>query len=82
MIYRSNGDIKEELAWTKVSHSYKEASLRTFVAQMSRWHGFTVKDMNCIPKDGRINASICYKSSNEEVFAAIRKAGITLSLHR
>ncbi|TJZ60520.1 RagB/SusD family nutrient uptake outer membrane protein [Sphingobacterium olei] len=58
--------------------SYEDIPLRAFVDEMSRWEGFTVKDWRCIPRDKKINVSVCYLNDRQEVYAAIRKAGVLL----
>ncbi|HRP57169.1 FecR domain-containing protein [Agriterribacter sp.] len=78
IFFRRNADVGEALVWTKATRNYRNASLRQFVADMSRWCGFTVESLNCIPEHLRINTSICYRASREQVYSEIRKAGITV----
>lgn len=66
------------LVWTKAIRSYKNIPLREFVAQMSFWYGFHVKDYHCLPADRRITTTVCYQKDKEAVFAAIREAGVLL----
>ncbi|HBI87398.1 MAG TPA: hypothetical protein DDY75_05855, partial [Sphingobacterium sp.] len=56
---------------------YKDVPLTEFVWQMSRWHGFTVKNMKCIPNK-LISTTVCYKTTREKVYAAIRDAGVLM----
>jgi hypothetical protein len=37
-----------------------------------------VENPNCIPGQLRINTSICYRASQQQVYAEIRKAGIAV----
>lgn len=66
------------LGWTKAVRTYKDYPLREFVAQMSRWYGFQVKDYSCLPADRRITTMVCYRKDRETVFAAIRETGVLL----
>ena len=78
LFYSPDGRPNEELAWTKAIRTYEDVPLRQFVAETSRWQGFRVKNFNCIPANARISTSVCYKAPMNEVFAAIRDAGVTL----
>jgi hypothetical protein len=64
--------------WVRKIRVYKEIPLRVFVDEMSRWEGFKVTKTDCLPKDKCISVAICYRSGPEEVFAAIRQAGVLL----
>ncbi len=66
------------LVWTKAVRKYKDVPLREFVAQMSFWYGFLVKDYSCLPADRRITTTVCYRKDREAVFAAIRESGVFL----
>src|SRR5690606_40607538 len=66
------------LVWTKAVRKYKDVPLREFVAQMSFWYGFRVKDYTCLPADRRITTTVCYRKDREAVFAAIRESGVLL----
>lgn len=76
LFFKRNGDVKEALVWTKATRNYRNVSLRQFVVDMSRWCGFTVENLNCIPEQLRINTSICYRASRQQVYSEIRRAGI------
>lgn len=78
LFYSPYGRPGEALAWTKAVRTYREVPLRQFVMETSRWQGFRVVDMNCIPADARISTSVCYRAPVNEVFAAIRSAGVTM----
>lgn len=78
MSYLASQDFKEARMWTRKIRVYKDISLQAFVDEMSRWVGFTIKKWDCIPKDRHISVSICYQSGREEVYSAIRQAGILL----
>ncbi|WP_240768434.1 FecR domain-containing protein [Olivibacter sp. XZL3] len=78
LFYSPDGNPGEELAWTKALRTYKDVPLRQFVAETSRWQGFRVKNFNCIPANARISTSVCYKAPMNEIFAAIRDAGVSL----
>ncbi len=78
IFFRRNIDIREALVWTKATRNYRNVSLRQFVVDMSQWYGFKVESLNCIPEQLRINASICYRASPQEVYSEIRRAGITV----
>jgi hypothetical protein len=43
---------------------------------MSRWYGFKVENLFCIPGQLHISTSVCYRASRQQVYAEIRKAGI------
>ncbi|MBD1434368.1 FecR domain-containing protein [Sphingobacterium sp. DN00404] len=76
--YEATTDTKAVLAWTKAVRTYKDVPLREFVAQMSLWYGFQVKDYSCLPADRRITTTVCYRKDREAAFAAIREAGVLL----
>lgn len=78
IFFRQNVDIREALVWTKATRSYRNVSLRQFVVDMSQWYGFKVESLNCIPEQLRINTSICYQASPQEVYSEIRRMGITV----
>lgn len=78
IFFRRNADVGEALVWTKATRNYRNVSLRQFVMDMSRWYGFKVESLNCIPGQLRINTSICYRASRQEVYSEIRKAGVTV----
>lgn len=76
--YEGITDTDAILVWTKAVRTYKDVPLREFVAQMSFWYGFRVKDYHCLPADRRITTTVCYRKDKEAVFAAIREAGVLL----
>lgn len=78
LLYVELKDPDALLLWTKAVRRYKNTPLREFVAQMSRWYGFQVKDYGCLPADQRITTAVCYRRDTETVFAAIREAGVLL----
>ncbi|WP_313420028.1 FecR domain-containing protein [Sphingobacterium multivorum] len=78
MTYVANQDFKEAKMWTRKIRIYRNMPLWAFVDEMSRWEGFTIKRWECIPKDKHISAAICYQSGKEEVYSAIRQAGVLL----
>jgi len=78
MGYVADQDFKEAKMWTRKIRVYKDVPLVVFVGEMSRWEGFTIKKWDCIPKDRHISVSICYQSGREEVYSAIRQAGVLL----
>lgn len=78
MSYLASQDFKEARMWTRKIRIYKDISLHAFVDEMSRWEGGTIKNWDFIPKDRHISVSICYQSGREEVYSAIRQAGILL----
>ncbi len=78
IFFRRHADVGEALVWTKATRNYRNASLRQFVVDMSQWYGFTVESLNCIPEQLRINTSICYRASRQEVYSEIRRMGITV----
>jgi hypothetical protein len=78
LLYQELKDPDVLLVWTKAVRTYKDIPLREFVAQMSSWYGFQVKDYSCLPADKRISARVCYRRGREGVFAAIREAGVLL----
>lgn len=78
LFFRRHSDVEEALVWTKSIRNYRNIPLRQFVLDMSRWCGFVVENFNCIPGQLRISTSICYRASQQEVYAEIRKAGIAV----
>ncbi|MBD1421980.1 FecR domain-containing protein [Sphingobacterium chuzhouense] len=76
--YEAITNIDAILVWTKAVRKYKDVPLREFVAQMSFWYGFRVKDYTCLPADRRITTTVCYRKGRSAVFAAIREAGVLL----
>lgn len=78
LFFSRRNDIGEALVWTKATRHYRNVPLRQFVLDMSRWYGFTVENPNCIPAQLHISASICYRASQQQVYAEIRKAGIAV----
>lgn len=78
LIYSPYGNPSGELTWTKIVRTYRDVPLRQFVAETSRWQGFRVKNIYCIPADARISISVCYKAPVNEVLAAIRGEGVTM----
>lgn len=78
LLYQELKDPDALLVWTKAVRRYKDVPLREFVAQMSFWYGFQVKDYHCLPADRRITTTVCYRKDQEAVFATIREAGVLL----
>lgn len=77
LFYLTNGDFEQASQWANAVREYKDVPLTEFVWQMSRWHGFTVKNMKCIPNK-LISTTVCYKTTREKVYAAIRDAGVLM----
>ncbi len=71
-------DTEQELMWMNPQRRYSRIKLRSFAAEMSRWYGFTIENMNCIPEDLRISASICYRAPVQDVYTVFRKAGVNV----
>lgn len=80
LFYRKRTNVEMVTGWTKAVRRYRDASLREFVADMSRWYGIRVKDIHCIPESMRVNALVCYRASLNEALAIVNKAG--LRVHR
>lgn len=78
LTYSPYGNPSEELTWTKAVRTYRDVPLRQFVAETSRWQGFRVENIYCIPVESRISISVCYKAPVNEVFAAIREEGVMM----
>src|SRR5690606_3538816 len=78
LLYDELKDPDALLVWTKAVRTFKNIPLTEFVAQMSNWYGFEVKDYHCLPSDRLITATICYRKGQKAVFAAIREAGVLL----
>lgn len=76
LFFRPKGSAEQAIAWTKITRNYRNASLKDFVADVSRWYGIRFKNINCIPESKRVRASICYRASLADVLAVINKAGI------
>jgi len=73
-------DMNFEMAkmWTRKVRTYENIPLRAFVEEMSRWEGFTIKQWDCLPKNKFITTSVHYQSAKEEVYSAIKDAGVLL----
>ncbi|SEK41198.1 FecR family protein [Parapedobacter koreensis] len=67
---------KEALAWTRMKRTYRNTPVREFVADMSRWYGFKVENMNCVPEGPRITATVCYRAPVAEVYAQLYAADV------
>lgn len=67
---------KEALGWTRMKRTYRNTSVREFVADMSRWYGFKVENMNCVPEGLRITATVCYRAPVTEVYAQLSAADV------
>lgn len=74
--YVANQDFKEAKMWTRKICIYKDMPLRAFVDEMSCWEGFTIKKTGLHPNNKHISLSICYQSGREEVYSAVRQAGV------
>lgn len=78
-LFRMEGmDFEIVQRWMNSIRVYDHMPLRAFVEEMSRWQGFTIKNWDCIPANKFISARVCYRSNSEEVYSAIRKAGVLL----
>ena len=77
LFHLTNGDFQQASQWANAVREYKDIPLTEFVWQMSRWHGFTVKNMKCIPNK-LISTTVCYKTNREKVYAVIRDAGVLM----
>lgn len=75
MLYTANADYNKVTRWSKAVRVYEDAALRDFVVEMSRWYGFSVKDVHCIPDERRVNASACHRLTEKEILAVIRQDG-------
>lgn len=64
-------DTREALGWTRMRREYRNVPVREFVADMSRWYGFRVEDMACVPEGPRITATVCYRAPVGEVYAQL-----------
>ncbi|WP_286898407.1 MULTISPECIES: FecR family protein [Sphingobacterium] len=77
LFYLKNGDFEQASQWANAVREYKDVPLKEFVWQMSRWHGFAVKNMKCIPNK-LISTTVCYRTNREKVYAVIRDAGVLM----
>jgi len=77
LFYLTNGNFEQASQWANALREYKDVPLKEFVWQMSRWHGFTVKNMQCIPNK-LISTTVCYRTNREKVYAVIRDAGVLM----
>lgn len=82
LYYRETENADEAVAWTKASRRYRDASLREYVADVSRWYGIKVKDIHCIPAWMRVDAMICYRAPLEEALAVVVKAGLQVNRYK
>lgn len=78
--YQRKSKVEEATGWTKASRRYHNVPMREYVADMSRWYGFKVKDIHCIPASMRVNAMICYRAPLGEALAVAQKAGLRVHL--
>lgn len=67
---------EEALGWTRMRRTYRNTSVREFVADMSRWYGFKIENMNCVPEGLRITATVCYRAPVTEVYAQLSAADV------
>lgn len=74
--FRRGGRAEAAIAWTKATRDYRNAPLREFVEDISRWYGFRVQDIHCIPESMRVRAAICYRAPLEDALAVVNKAGL------
>lgn len=79
MLYTANADYNKVTRWSKAVRVYEESALRDFVVEMSRWYGFSVKDVHCIPDERRVNASACHRLTEKEIIAVIRQDGVKMT---
>lgn len=75
IFYTATADYDKATRWSKAVRVYEDASLRDFVVEMSRWYGFKVKNVHCIPDQRRISESVCYRLTEKEILAVIRQDG-------
>lgn len=80
LIYQRKSKVEEVIGWTKASRRYRNASLREYVIDLSRWYGIKVKDIHCIPASMRVNATICYRARLDEALAVAQKAGLRVHM--
>ncbi len=67
---------KEALGWTRMKRTYRNIPVREFVADMSRWYGFKVENMACVPEGPLITATVCYRAPLAEVYAQLYMADV------
>ncbi|ERJ61153.1 FecR family protein [Sphingobacterium paucimobilis] len=75
LFYTANADYDKVKRWSKAVRVYEDASLRDFVVEMSRWYGFRIQNIHCIPDERRVNESVCHRLTEKEIFAIIRQNG-------
>lgn len=69
-------DTRDALGWTRMRREYRNVPMREFVADMSRWYGFRVESMACVPDGPRVTATVCYRAPVGEVYAQFYAADI------
>ena len=69
-------DTRDALGWTRMRREYRNAPVQEFVADMSRWHGFRVESMACVPDGPRITVTVCYRAPVGEVYAQFYAANV------
>ncbi|HWK98317.1 MAG TPA: FecR family protein [Parapedobacter sp.] len=67
---------EQAITWTKAMRIYHNVPLKKFVAEMSRWYGIKVENIDCIPDGPRITAAVDYQAPLYEIYAHIYKAGV------
>lgn len=67
---------EQAITWTKAMRTYHKVPLKEFVAEMSRWYGIRVENIDCIPDGPFVTASVAYQAPLYEIYAHIYKAGV------
>ncbi len=80
LFYSRDADFERDSRWARAVRKYEGASLREYIVEMSRWYGFKVKDIHCIPTEPVIDATVRYTATKEEMLAAVQQEGI--KVHR
>lgn len=75
LFYTGDADYRKAARWTRAVRVYEDASLRDFVVEMSRWYGFRIQNIHCIPAERRVNEAVCHRLTEKEILAIIRQDG-------
>jgi len=76
LFYHRKRNVNDALMWTSVVRNYRNASLRDFVVDMSRWYGLPATRLHCIPESDRVTTSLCYRATRQDLIAVINRAGL------
>lgn len=69
-------DTLQTVSWKKTTRVYSHVPMRDFVADIGRWYGLEIVNLDCVPANAYISASLCYNAPIEKVLAMLKRSGI------